>query len=76
MRCYLFVQTEEDSMKKFGYVIAALATIAIAAPSIANAETIVVKHGGMHRDHGWHRDHWHHHDRMVMVRHGHHHHDM
>jgi hypothetical protein len=64
-------------MKKFGYVIAALATIAIAAPSIANAETIVVKHGGMHRDHGWHRDRgWHHHDRMVVIRHGHHHHDM
>jgi hypothetical protein len=64
-------------MKKFGYVIAALATIAIAAPSIANAETIVAKHGGMHRDHGWHRDRgWHHHDRMVVIRHGHHHHDM
>jgi hypothetical protein len=28
----------------------------------------VVKHGGMHRDH-WHP----HHDRMVVVRHGHHH---
>ena len=61
-------------MKKFGYVIAALATIAIAAPSIASAETIVVKHGDMHRDwhHGWHRD-WHHaHDRMVVIRHRHH----
>jgi hypothetical protein len=67
-------------MKKFGYLIAALATIAIAAPSIANAETIVVRHGGMHRDHGWHegwhRDHWRHHDRVVVIRHGHHHHDM
>ena len=67
-------------MKKFGYLIAALATIAIAAPSIASAETIVVRHGGMHRDHGWHegwhRDHgWHHHDRMVIIKHGHHHHD-
>ena len=41
-------------MKKFGYVIAALGAIAIAAPSIASAETIVVKRGGMHRDHGWH----------------------
>jgi hypothetical protein len=60
-------------MKKFAYVIAALAAIAVAAPSIASAETIVVKHGGMHRDH-WHRDHWHpHHDRMVVIRHGHHH---
>jgi hypothetical protein len=62
-------------MKKFGYVIAALATIAIAAPSIANAETVIVKHGGMHRDHDWHR-HWHHHERVVIIKHGHHHHDM
>jgi hypothetical protein len=60
-------------MKKFAYVIAALAAIAVAAPSIASAETIVVKHDGMHG--GMHRDHWHpHHDRMVVVRHGHHHH--
>jgi hypothetical protein len=56
-------------MKKISYVIAALAAIAIAAPSIASAETVVVRHGGMHRDHGWH----HHHDRMVIVKHGHHH---
>jgi hypothetical protein len=56
-------------MKKFGYVIAALAAIALAAPSIANAETVVVGHG-MHRDHGWHH---HHHDRVVIVKHGHHH---
>ena len=73
-------------MKKLGYVIAALGAIAIAAPSIASAETVVVRHGAraeMHRDHGWHRDHgmrdhgWHrgygmrHHDRMVVVRHRH-----
>ena len=32
-------------MKKFGYVIAALGAIAVAAPSIASAETIVVKRG-------------------------------
>ena len=60
-------------MKKFGYVLAALAAIAVAAPSIASAETIVVKRGGqhggygaraqMHRDHGWHRGH----DRRVVV---------
>ena len=75
-------------MKKFGYVIAALATIAIAAPSIASAETIVVRHGDMHRHHGWHegwhryhgwhegwhRDHgWHHHDRTVIIKRGHRH---
>jgi hypothetical protein len=50
-------------MKKFGYVIAAIGAIAIAAPSIASAETLVVKHGDhMHRDHGWH-----HHDKKVMI---------
>ena len=74
-------------MKKLGYVIAALGAIAIAAPSIASAQTVVVRHGDryhsgahaeMHRDHGWHRGHgWghdhgmRHHDRM-MVRHRHH----
>ncbi len=55
-------------MKKLGYVIAALATIAIAAPSIASAETVVVRHGDMHRDHGWH----HHHHDVVMIKHRHH----
>ena len=74
-------------MKKFGYVIAALATIAVAAPSIASAETVVVRHGGVHHGwhdgwhhgwhdgwhHGWHRD-WHRaHDRMVVIRHRNHH---
>jgi hypothetical protein len=69
---------EEDNMKKLGYVIAAVATIAIAAPSIASAETVVVRHGDhhhfgaaraeMHRDRGWH----HHHDRVVIVKHRHH----
>jgi oxalate decarboxylase/phosphoglucose isomerase-like protein (cupin superfamily) len=56
-------------MKKFAYVIAALAAIAVAAPSIASAETVVVRHGDMHRDH-WHP----HHHEVVVVRHGHHHH--
>ena len=40
-------------MKRFGYVIAALGAIAIAAPSIASAETVVMKkherHFGDHR---------------------------
>jgi hypothetical protein len=62
-------------MKKFGYVIATLAAIAFALPSIASAETVVVKHGGhhehmgmgMHRDHGWHG----HHERTVIIKHGH-----
>jgi hypothetical protein len=69
-RGYLLAQTEEDSMKMFAYVIAALATIAIAAPSIASAETIVVKH---RHHHDWHPFHHHHHDRMVIIKHGHHH---
>src|ERR1700682_800707 len=72
-------------MRKLGYVIAALGAIAIAAPSIASAETVVIKRGGyhqgygaraeMHRDHGW-RDHdhgWRHHDRkVVIIKHRHH----
>ena len=69
-------------MKKFGLIIAALGVIAIAAPSIASAETIVIKRGGHHhgygaraefRGHREHRDHgWHegrrHHDRVVIVK--------
>ena len=35
-------------MKKLGYAIAALGMIAVAAPSIANAETVVIKRGGHH----------------------------
>jgi hypothetical protein len=70
-------------MKKFGYVIAALGAIAIAAPSIASAETVMIRHGG-DRDHhrGYdaraefreHRDHgWRHHDRgVVIIKHRHH----
>ena len=63
-------------MKKFGYVLAAVGAIVIAAPSIASAETIVVKRGG-HGWHGaraemrhdWHRDRgWHHHDRVVVIK--------
>ncbi len=65
-------------MKKFGYAIAALGMIAVAVPSIASAETIVVKRGGHHWDRaraeygmhrGWHEG-WHrHHDRVVIVKH-------
>jgi len=35
-------------MKKFGYVLAALGAIVVAAPSIASAETVVIKRGGYH----------------------------
>jgi hypothetical protein len=48
---------EEDIMKKFGYIIAALATIAIAAPTIASAETTVIKRGGGHHERDGYRAH-------------------
>jgi hypothetical protein len=73
---------EEDIMKKLAYVVAALGAFAIVAPTMANAETVVVKRGHHdygaraefreHRDNGWHRG-WHHHDRMVVIKHGHRH---
>lgn len=56
---------EEDDMKKLAYVIAAIGALAIAAPSIASAETVVVRHG---HHHDWHH-HWHHHDRTVVIKH-------
>jgi Ni/Co efflux regulator RcnB len=66
---------EEDNMKKLAYIITAVCAIAVAAPSIASAETVVIKHGDhMHRDyhHAWHRDHgWRHHDKMVVIKHRH-----
>ena len=69
-------------MKKLGYVIAAIGAIAVAAPSIASAETVVVKHRGHdrlgaraefreHRDRGWHEGWRHHRDRVVIVKHRH-----
>ncbi|MCP4620785.1 MAG: hypothetical protein GY844_30630 [Bradyrhizobium sp.] len=65
-------------MKKFAYVLAAVGAMAVALPSIANAETVVVKRGGhhhgwygahaqMHHDRGWHRG-WHHGDRTVVIK--------
>jgi hypothetical protein len=73
------------NMRKLGYVIAALGAIAIAAPSIASAETVVIKRGGhhhgygahamMHRDHGWHKGWRHRHaDKVVIIKKRHHHH--
>lgn len=71
-------------MKKFGFVMAALGAIVIAAPSMANAETIVVKRGGYHHgygaraefrehDRGWHRGWRHGHgDRVVVIKRHHH----
>jgi hypothetical protein len=74
-------------MKKLGYIIAALGAIAVAAPSIASAEDVVIKRGGEHhhfgaraefrehRDRGWHEG-WRHRDhdrRVVIIKHRHHH---
>jgi Ni/Co efflux regulator RcnB len=64
-------------MRKLAYVVAAISAIAIAAPSIASAETVVIKHRDhLHRDwhHAWNRDRgfrdhgWHHHDRAVIIK--------
>ena len=67
-------------MKKFGYILAALGAIVIAAPSIASAETVVIKRGGYHhgygaraefrehRDRGYHRGWRGHNDRVVIVK--------
>ncbi|MEH2625143.1 hypothetical protein V1292_003198 [Bradyrhizobium sp. AZCC 1719] len=69
-------------MKKLGYVIAALGALVIAAPSIASAETVVIKKRGYHtgyhhyprgaraefrRDRGWHRGHRHGHRHKTVV---------
>lgn len=37
---------QEDILKKFGYILAALATFVIAVPSIVSAQTVVIKRGG------------------------------
>ena len=37
-----------DNMKKLALALASLSVIALAAPSIANAETVIIKRG--HRD--------------------------
>jgi len=74
---------EEHHMKKLGYVIAALGAMAVAAPSIASAETVVIKHRDHdrygaraeyreHRDFREHRDRgwhegWRHHRDRVVV---------
>ena len=42
-------------MKKIALMFAAAAAVALSVP--ASAETVVIKHGGMHRDYGWHRAH-------------------
>jgi hypothetical protein len=82
-RSLMLTESEEDHMRKSAYVIAALAAITVAAPSIASADTVVIKHRDNywrgahaefreHRDFGWHRGWWHRdHDRdrdRVIIR--------
>jgi hypothetical protein len=67
-------------MKKFGYVLVALGAIVVAVPSIASAETTIIKRGGYHhgygaraeyrehRDRGWHRGWRGHNDRVVVIK--------
>jgi hypothetical protein len=74
---------EENDMKKLGFAVAALSVIVLALPSIASAETVIIKRGGDHHRHydgaraeyRGHRD-WHpmrrHHDRVVIVKRRHH----
>ena len=53
-------------MQKLAYVLAAICAIAVAAPSVANAEKIVIKRG---HHHDWHHG-WHHHDHdRVVIKH-------
>jgi hypothetical protein len=65
-------------MKKFGTIAAALIAVGIALPSIASAETVVIRHGDRDRgaraemrvhDHGWR----HQERKVVIIKHGHHH---
>ena len=67
-------------MKKLTYVLAALATIAVAAPTLASAEDMGIRVGG-DRDHGdrdrgeMHRDRGHDRAGMRVEMHGDRHHD-
>ena len=70
-------------MRKFAFALAALGAMAVALPSIASAETVVIKRGHghhhgwygaraqVHHDRGWHRG-WHrghhHGDRVVVIK--------
>lgn len=73
-------------MKKFGIVLAAIGAFAVAVPSMASAETVVIKRGGhhhmdrgygsynamRHHDRGWHNGWRHsHRDRTVVIKRSH-----
>jgi hypothetical protein len=68
------IHPQEISMKKFSYVLAALAAVSFALPSIASAEDAKpgMKKEAMHKEAGMH------HDKHMMMRHPprHHHHMM
>jgi hypothetical protein len=72
---------EENNMKKIGLTVAALGVLAVALPSMASAEDVVIKrhdHSMLgaraeyreHRDFGRHEG-WRHHDRTVVIKHRH-----
>jgi hypothetical protein len=72
---YGLIDPQEIQMKKISYVLAALATIAIAAPAVAQDKPMMKEgmregmHGGMH--HRMHRDmgmHRHHHTMRHMMK--------
>ena len=44
-------------MKKLALALASLTALALAAPSMASAETVIIKRGGHHYHHGWDRGH-------------------
>jgi len=59
-------------MKKVLLALAAISTLALAVPSAASAETVVIKRGHHHRhwDRGWHRgwDRGHGHKTVIIKR--------
>lgn len=56
-------------MKKIALALAAVSVLALGLPSLASAETVIVKHGHHHMDHGWHHGHA---KKVVVIKHGHH----
>jgi hypothetical protein len=66
-------------MKKFALAVAAVSALAVTLPSLASAETVVIKKGGHHHmDRSWHHSHmdrgWHrgHGKKVVVIKHGRH----
>jgi Spy/CpxP family protein refolding chaperone len=59
--------TKERSMKTFSYILAALAAIAFAIPSIASAEDAKPMATPMEHHHHYHHHHHHHHGAMMKT---------